>query len=361
MLFEKIPFFVLALLASVLTYVAQQRGGSLTPVESLPLGGRIENALISYCRHLGMLFWPTDLAVFYPLPGQWPLWQALLAGGLILSFSVLAWIRRSRYPYLLIGWLWFIGMLVPVIGLVQTGSQALADRHTYLPSFGVLLLAVWSVYELLRGWRYRVPALSVAGGAAIILSLGLTRQQLALWKGSETLFRHALEVTQNNFIAHNCLGVALLNKGQIDEAIIHYHEAIRLTPNNSLGYSNLGVALLRKGQVDEAIRQFQQALPLEPDDAGTHNNLGNALARKGQIDQAISQYEAAIRLRPHDADAHSNLGVALYRKGRNEAAISQFLEALRLKPDYAEARKNLNVVLAAKAGTSRQTDASTNR
>jgi protein O-mannosyl-transferase len=342
---EKLPFLALAVLASVVTFVVQQRGGSLAMGERLSLGERVGNALISYCRHLGKLFWPTDLAVFYPHPSQWPLWRVVLAGGLILGLSVMVWSQRRRRPYLLIGWLWFVGMLVPVIGLVQTGSQALADRHTYLPSLGVLLLAVWSVSELIQGWRYQVRALLVAGGAAIVLCLALTRQQLALWKDSETLFRHTLEVTENNFIVRNCLGVALLSKGQIDEAISQYHEAIRLTPNDSLAYDNLGVALLKKGQVDEAILQLQEALRLEPDGADAHYHIGNALARKGQIDGAISQYKEAIRLKPDDAGTHNNLGNALAKKGQIEQAISQYQEAIRLKPDDADAHSNLGVTL----------------
>jgi len=345
LLLEKLPFFFLAALGSVATFVVQQREGSLAMGERLLLGGRVGNALISYCRHLEKLFWPTDLAVFYPHPGQWPLWRVVLAGGVILGVSVVVWSQRRRRPYLLIGWLWFVGMLVPVIGLVQTGNQALADRHTYLPSLGVLLLAVWSVCELIRGWRYQVRTLLVAGVTAIVLYLALTRQQLAFWKDSETLFRHTLEVTENNYIARNCLGVALLDKGQVDDAIRQYHEAIRLTPNDYLAYDNLGVALLRKGQVDEAIRQLKEALRLEPDDADAHYHLGNALAKKGQIDQAISQYKEALRLKPDDAGTHNNLGNALAKRGQIDQAISQYEAALRLKPDDADAHSNLGVNL----------------
>ena len=212
---EKIPFFVLAALMSVVTFVVQKREGALAAGESLPLGARVGNALISYGRYLGKLFWPTDLAVLYPHPGQWPLGKVVLAGGLILGISVLVWVQRRRHPYLLVGWLWFVGMLVPVIGVVQTGDQAMADRWTYLPSLGVLILAIWGACELTRRWRYQVLALSVAGGAAIVLCLALTRQQIGYWKDSEALFRHALEVTENNDLAHNGLGVALDKKGQM--------------------------------------------------------------------------------------------------------------------------------------------------
>ena len=208
---KKIPFFAFAALTSVVTFMVQQHGGALSS-SKLPLRSRLGNALISYGGYLGKLFWPTDLAVFYPHPRQWPLGEVLLAGGMLLGLSVLVWVLRRRFPYLLVGWLWFTGTLIPVIGLVQVGGQAMADRYTYLPSLGVLALAVWGAYELTQGWRYPVLALSAAGGAAIVMCLALTRQQLGYWQDSETLFRHALEATENNPIAHNNLGIALGRK-----------------------------------------------------------------------------------------------------------------------------------------------------
>jgi tetratricopeptide (TPR) repeat protein len=183
---------------------------------------------------------------------------------------------------LLVGWLWFVGMLVPVIGLVQTGGQAMADRHTYLPSLGLLVLVMWGAGELARSWRLPARTLAVAGSLAIVGCLVLTRQQLGYWQDGETLFRHALEVTEDNYVAHNCLGVALLNKGQFDESITQCSQAIRLKPNDSLAYNNLGVALLRSGRTDESIRQFQQALKLKPDYAEARKNLTVALTVRGE-------------------------------------------------------------------------------
>ncbi len=318
---EKIPFFALAAAASVVTFVVQKVGGSIVAGGSLPLGLRSANALVSYCRYLGNIFWPKDMAVLYPHPGEWPIEEVFLAGVLILGISVILFIKRRRYPFLLIGWLWFCGMLVPVIGFVQTGSQAMADRHTYLPSLGMLMFAVWGAYEPTRRWRYHVIALSMAGSAALVLCLALTRQQIGYWQDSETLFRHALEVTENNYVAHYNLGTALGIKGQTDEAIIQFHEAIRLNPDYADAHDNLGVGLVKRGQIDEAIIQFQEALRLKPDDPEVHNNLGTALGMKGQTEEAIIQFREALRLKPDHANARNNLGFALGRKGKRDGGI----------------------------------------
>ena len=351
LLVEKIPFFALAALASVMTFVVQQHGGAMKGAEKLPLVERTGNALISGCRYLGKLFWPSDLVVFYWHPGQWPIGKVLLAGGLILGLSVLLWVQRRRFPVLLVGWLWFVGTLVPVIGLVQVGQQAMADRYTYIPSLGVLIFAIWGAYEIARRWQHQVMALSVAGGAAIVLSAALTRQQIGHWTDSEALFRHALEVTENNYVAHKFLGDALDKRGQIDGAISQYQQSLRLKPDDALVCNNLGVALDKKGQTEDAIRQYREVIRLEPDRPFPHYNLGNALLKKGQMDKAITQYQEAIRLKPDYADAHNNLGNALNNKGQLDAAIEQYQQAIRLKPNYAIAHNNLGAAFGRKGRT----------
>ena len=350
---EKIPFFLLVAVASVVTFLVQRQTGALAAGESLPLGARIGNAVISYGRYLGKVFWPTDLAVLYPHPGQWPLAKVLLAGGLMLGLSALFWAGRRRYPCLLMGWLWYCGTLVPVIQIVQTGSHAMADRYMYLPALGVLILAIWGMDELTRGWRFRTLALAVAGGVAIFGCVVLTRQQIGYWRDSEALFRHALEVTENNDGAHNGLGIALDQKGEMAEAIRQFEEAIRLKPRYANAYCNLGIALNKNGQVDKAIRQFQEAIRLKPDLPGAHYGLGIVLSRKSQTDEAIGQFEEAIRLKPDYAEAHNELGIALGRKGQMDEAIREFQEAARLRLGYAEADYNLGLVL----GLRGQTDA----
>jgi len=338
---EKIPFVVLAAAASVVTVVVQKQAGAMATILSLPLSARTGNALIAYCRYLGKLFWPADLAVFYPHPGQWPAATVLLAGGFLLAISGLVWALRRRFPFLLMGWLWFGGMLVPMIGLVPTGGWAMADRHTYLASLGVLVFAVWGTYELTRGWRHQMAALSVTGAVATVLCWALTRQQLGHWQDSEALFRHALRVSENNYLAHNNLGVALVNRGRTQEAIRQFHESIRLAPGFDAAHYSLGTVLAVEGHVDEAISQLREALRLRPGYANAHHSLGDALVKQGQIDEAISQYREAVRLQPDDVVARNQLGVALAKQGHVDEAIRQHQEAIRLKPDASDAHYNL--------------------
>ena len=208
------------------------------------------SALISYCRYLGKLFWPPDLAVFYPHPGQSPMARVLLAAGLILGISALLFVQRRRFPFLLMGWLWFVGTLVPVIGLVQVGKQAMADRYTYAPAIGILVAVIWGLHGLAKGGRYQKIALSVAGWVAIVLCLALTRQQLRYWKDGVTLFQHALAVTENNYLARKAFADELDMKGRIDEAILQYQEVLRLEPDSAHARCNLGIAFGQKAQTD---------------------------------------------------------------------------------------------------------------
>jgi len=343
LLLEKVPFFILAAAMCVVTMVVQkQPGESEMLIPSLPLGARIGNCLVAYCRYLEKLFWPTDLAVFYPHPGHWPVGTVLLAGGLLAGGSVIFW-RLRRQPFLLMGWLWFLGTLVPVIGLVQVGGQAMADRYAYVPSLGVFIMVVWGVYELTRGRRYQSVRLAAAGLAAITLCVAVTRQQLSYWQNGETLFRHALNVTENNWLAHNNLGVVLEDQGRISEAISQCQEAVRLRPDFAEAHYNLAIALGKNGQIDDAISQCQEALRLKPDYAEAHNNLGVAWLKQGRMADAIHQYQSALSLNPDYAEAHFNLGVALGDQGQMAEAIHQYQAALRCKPDYAGACNNLGV------------------
>jgi tetratricopeptide (TPR) repeat protein len=345
LLWEKLPFFALAVAASVITVLAHQALGMLNSVSTPPWDARLENALVSYVRYLGKTFWPSRLAVFYPYPTAWPMWPVVACALLLLAISGLVLGAARSRPWLFVGWFWFLGVLVPFIGLIQAGAQAMADRFMYLPALGIFVALIWGLHGLAKRWRYQPNGLSVAGAAAILLCLVLTRRQLGYWKNSETLFQHALGVTENNYLAHNSLGTVLGEKGQIDEAMREFRKAIRLKPDYALAHNNLGSALNRKGQIDEAIGEFQEVIRLKPNYAEAHKNLGMALFRQGQTDEAIRELQAATRLKPDDAEAHHNLGMTLFRQGQIDEAIGEFRQAIRLQPDFPEAHNNLGNAL----------------
>ena len=336
---EKIPFFLLAAIIGVVTYIVQKNDGMMRSMANLPFGDRLGNALISYVRYLGKFFWPENLCVYYPHPGHWPV-VAVLAAFFCLVF--VTWlVHRLRKACLTVGWLWYLGTLLPVIGLVQVGGQSLADRYVYIPSLGLLIMVVWGAYGLARPWRHHAVALSLAGCAAIILCFTLTRQQLGYWHDNEALYHHALAVTENNYLAHHNLGTALYQNGQIDEAINQYRAAILVEPDNAAAHYDLGTALALKGQTIEAISELQESIRLKPDDAESHKNLGTAFGRAGQMDEAISQYREAVKLKPNDAGFRYDLGTALGMNGQIDEAIVQFQEAIQLKPDFVQAKHNL--------------------
>ena len=344
-LVEKTPFFLLVVFSCAVTFVAQKQGGAVVGVQDLTLEMRSENALISYCRYLGKLFWPTSLAAFYPLPDHWSVMQVLLAVVLLVGLSVLLVRCRRQHPYLLMGWLWYVGTLVPVIGLVQAGRQSMADRYTYLPSLGFLILVVWGASELTRRWRHQVLVLSLVGSVVIISCVALTRQQIGYWQNAETLFRYAIKVTKDNYFGYRMVGDELQSKGHLDEAIVSYQEAIRLKPYFFAAEYNLGHAYEAKGRLEEAFKCYLQAVKWQPNFFQAYNNLGNIRVANGRCDEAIPYYRQALSYKPDYPEAHSNLGIALLNKGRVDEAIGEFQQAVRLKPDYARAHKYLGFAL----------------
>jgi protein O-mannosyl-transferase len=344
---EKVPFIVLAAASSLITLAAHRALGMLEDAAATsPLGFRIENALVSYGRYLGKAIWPSNLAIFYPLPDAWPAWLAGLCGLLLLVASGLALGCARNRPYGFVGWFWFVGVLVPFIGLVQAGQQAMADRFAYVPLIGLLLAFVWGAFGLLAGWRHGTIVLMAAGVGATLLCTVATRRQLGYWTDAETLFRHAAAVTESNAMVLNCLGIALDRKSQTDAAIASYRQAIALKPELPSPHYNLGTALNGSGRFTEAAGEFEQALGLQPRFADAHKGLGFALYRGGRLDDAIREYREAIRLNPDAADVHNNLGVALDANGEVNEAVNAYHEAIRLKPDYAEAYSNLGAALA---------------
>ena len=342
---EKLPFFALAAVSCIIAFLAQEHGGALRALSLFPIEIRIANAVVSYASYIGKTIWPLHLAVFYPHPGTLPMWQIAGACLLLVCISVTVIRAAHRAPYLTIGWLWYLGTLVPVIGLVQVGDHAMADRYTYVPLIGLFIMIAWGSCNIFKGWRYRKIVLAISTGILLCASVISTGFQLRHWQNSTTLFEHALDVTANNSMAHTNLGVVLAGRGKLDKAIAHYSEALGIKPDLLEARINMGAALAAQGKLDEAIAHYSNALLIKPDFAGAHYNLGNALSAQGKITAAIAHFQEALRIEPNDAEGHNNLGITLAKQGKTEEAITHFQEALRIEPDYTLARHNLEVAL----------------
>ncbi|OQX10680.1 MAG: hypothetical protein BWK80_45510 [Desulfobacteraceae bacterium IS3] len=342
---EKLPFFIFSALSSVVTFFVQKSAGAVGSLNVFSLNARIGNALISYISYIGKMFCPTHLAVFYPHPGVISAWKIAEAGILLIFISLLAISSRKRYPYILIGWLWYVGTLVPVIGLVQVGSQAMADRYTYIPMIGLFIIIAHGIPDMLPAWRYRKAALALAATAIIFVLMIMSYRQAGYWQNSFTLFEHALEVTSGNYAAHRFVGDAMRRKGKNDEAVRHYREALRLSPNYAHAHNNLGILLAGQGKTAEAVQHLSHALRADPKYAQAYYNMGLVLDEQGNLAEAVRYYSQALRFAPDDAAAHNNLGTVLFRMGKINEALVHFQEALQIEPDNAEARENLEKLL----------------
>jgi len=342
---EKLPLFALSVLSCVATVIAQK--GAIQPLENLPFLPRLGNALVAYAVYLGHLIYPAKLAVFYPIPKQgWAAWQ-LVAAILILG-ALTAWVFRlwRQRPYLVVGWLWYLGMLVPVIGILQVGGQAYADRYTYLPQIGLCLAATWAAADWVGKWW---PRRAVRRGMAVMLLsvlLVAAHHQASYWRDSKTLWTRTLGCTQDNAVGQNNLGNLLIDEGRTEEAIARYQEAIRIDPVYTNAHSNLGNSLVLQGRIDEAIVQYHLALQIDPAYSMAHNNLAHALLQQGRTEEAIAQYREALRINPASAEVHYNLGNAFLHQRQTEEAIAAYRESLRINPASAMARNNLAAVLS---------------
>jgi tetratricopeptide (TPR) repeat protein len=346
LVWEKTPFFVLATISSVVTFFVQRRAGAMSNLEAFPLWSRIANALASYLRYVGKMIWPSDLAVLYPHPGtSLSLWWAAGGGLVVLCLSILFVRVGRRRPYLAVGWLWYLGTLVPVLGLVQVGLQAYADRYTYVPLIGLFIMIAWGVGDLAGRWGHARTVLALLAATALSTLITCTWIQVGYWKDSLSLFTHTLQATNNNYVAHDNLGNALADRGRLEEAISHYTETLRIKPDHAEAYNNWGTALVEQGRFEEAIGRFLQALRIKPDYVEAHSNLGVALERKGRYEEAIAQHLEALRLRPDYAKAHNNLALALAGHGQVAEAMAHYTEALRIRPYYEEAHNNLGHLL----------------
>jgi Flp pilus assembly protein TadD len=332
LVFEKWPFFVLVAASCVITFLAQHHGGMVVPLEEIPLHYRLDNVPLAYTRYLLKMLWPVHLAIFYPLPKTISPLAVSSAAAVLLAITATVWLGRKRGPYGLVGWLWFLGTLVPVIGLVQVGHAAMADRYTYFPSIGVFVALTFAV----RDWANRLQFPPTVITAVAVLILGgcvvLTENQLRCWRDDELLFSHAISVTEDNEPAHLCLGLAYEMEGRKADALSEYRIGLKLNPYRVKTYSDLAHVLAGSGHTNEALAELREALRLYPEDAPSHDYLANLLADSGHTNEALAEFREAVRINPKSAALHNNLGAMLIELGRFDEAIEHYAEAARLDP-----------------------------
>jgi Flp pilus assembly protein TadD len=345
LILEKIPFFALSAISSVVTFVVQKKSGAVATLTGFSMPDRIENALVSYARYLGKALWPGRLAIPYPIPAHWELSLVVYSVALLAGLSAIAVLSARKFPFAFTGWFWFVGMLVPVVGVVQVGHQSMADRYTYLPLIGVFIIFTWGAGELCANWR--VPRALVVFLAAVILAVCATRSriQTSYWQNSGTLFGHALAVTENNYVACNNLGTWLSERGQVAAAMDCFRLSLEIKPDNSDVLYDLGNAFSKLGDWDEAINNYRRALQITPNQSDILDNLGFALAAKKQFAEAITNFEAALKLNPDFADAHNNLATVLFMEHRFGEAELHYREAIHLTPDNPQIYANLGDAL----------------
>ena len=342
---EKSPLLLLSAGSSFVTLVSQKT--AISSLDKLPLLARLDNALFAVVDYIAQAFWPVRLAVYYPYGASAPpLWQIVLQIVLLLAISTSVFAFREKRSYLVTGWLWFLGMLVPNIGIVQAGSQSHADRFTYLPHIGLYIMVTWAIADLLASWRQRHLIMAITAGLAIIALMWRAQDQTKFWRNSESLWVHALAVTPDNPVAEGSLGSALMSEGKIDEAIVHFKKGLEIWPSDTGARNNLGNALLEKGQLEDAIACYRKALELKPDNAMACYNLGVAYFRKGDFDQASFYYQKALDIHPDYPDAYDQLGNTQLRKGEIDAAIASWERSLNNQPENIATRNNLAIVLA---------------
>ena len=344
---EKIPLFVPIVISSCLTFMAQQSSGAVKSLETFSLKVRIANAFVSYANYAVKAIWPHNLTVFYPHPGNaLSLWQVFGSILLVVGISFMAIRSFKKYPYIAVGWFWYLGTLVPVIGFIQVGQQAMADRYTYIPLTGLFIILAWGFSDLLAGRRYRKIYLGMF--AVIILSAftAMTFIQASHWENGITIFENAVKVTGNSFLAHNNLGAALLEKGRPDQAVLHIKKALIIEPGCKAALYNLGAALFAQGKLDEAVSHYNDVLKIDPEDATVHNSLAYTLFVQGKLDEALSQYNEALKIDPDNSGSHHGLGSILARKEKFKEAMFHFTEVIRINPDHAEAYYNIGVIFS---------------
>jgi protein O-mannosyl-transferase len=351
---EKLPLFGLSIASSIITFILQER--STGSIAQLPFGWRFQNALVSYVTYIWQTIWPTDLAVFYPHPeNHLAVWQVVISAAFLFVITLLAFIFRRSRPYLWVGWLWYLTMLLPVIGIVEIGLQGHADRYTYLPIVGLYIGLTWFVADVARSLPHRKEILATVGSVIVIAFSACSWKQTTYWRNSETLWTHTLAVTTDNDVALTNLGTLLMERGQLDDALSRFQTALALRSRSEHQRYNLSLALIhdsvanvlaRKGRLDEAIVHLRQAIEFRPDYPDAHYNLGIALFQKGELDGAIAEWRTTLAMHPYDAEAHTSLGNALVQKGFLREAADHFEKALQAEPDSMVPLNNLAWILS---------------
>ncbi len=345
---EKLPLFGLVFLSMIVTYIAQSHGGTVRALEDVPLSVRLANVIVSYAKYLVATFWPTGLGVYYPFPpGGIPAWQVIGALVLLAAVTVVAVREAEPRRYFIVGWLWFLGTLVPVIGLVQVGGQMMADRYHYLPSIGLFLLIVFGLVELAAAWRIARGYLAATAAIVLFVFASLSAIQIYRWRDSVALFEHTIAVTTDNLLVQYNLGHYLGRQRRFDEARAHFVEALRIKPDFFDALMNMGITASEQGQPVEAIGYFERALRVQPASTKAHAELALAFAKQGKPTEALAEFRRALELAPQDAGIRANLGLMLARQGDVTGATEQLNEAIRINPDSAEAHNNLGLVLLA--------------
>jgi Flp pilus assembly protein TadD len=382
---EKLPFFAASIAVSLVTYLVHRQAGALASFEVVPLTARLENALVSYAIYILKMVWPVNLAVFYPYSQSSLVAPAVVAAMALGAVTVTVIRAFPRWPYLAVGWLWYVVTLLPVIGLVQAGAQARADRFTYIPMIGVSIAVVWGASDALAAWpRTRLALAAVVCSAC----LALTWLQIGYWRDSVSLYQHAIDVTTDNYVARFNLASVLEARGNSAEAVAQLRETVRIRPYFASAHAELGQLLAQQGQPQEALREllaavrlrpdsaeahfrlgsvlgtlgrtadaaaeFSQTIGLQPGNADAHYNLAIALAQEDKLPEAEREFTATVRLRPDDVDARFNLGIVLARSGRLDESIAQLSDALRIKPDFTEARQALEDAISLKQRSGQQ-------
>ena len=352
LLIEKIPLFAMTLAACIVTFICQKKGGTMYTTEEIGLPVRLANASISYLQYITKMIWPAHLAVFYPHAGRnISILYAIISAVLLLTATILILRFAKSRRYLFTGWFWYLGTLMPVIGLVQVGNQAMADRYTYITLTGLFIIIAWGLPDLLAGWRYKKIALTLSVLLIILAMSVCTYFQLRHWQNSLTLFQHALDVTGDNYTTRLHLAESLCKQNRLDEAIEKYQKCLQEIPDDTIALNNLGIALAQQGKFDEAIKYFTESLRIKPDFATAHGNIGYVLVLQGNLDEAAVHLTEALRLDPHFAQAHYYLGQVLAQRGKINEAITHFEEVLRLKPNWVKPMNDLAWFLAASQKT----------